>query len=747
MRTKIQPSAIVLLVSFFPIFMAFGQEDDTSSVIKLDPVTLRETPYSLDRMPKVDGSIITAGKKTEVIHIERINANLVTNNMRQIFSRIPGITIWENDGSGIQIGVSRRGLSPNRSWEFNTRQNGYDISADVFGYPEAYFNPPMESVEKVQLISGAAGLQFGPQYGGLLNYELKKEKEKPFSFESQHTLGSYSLFSTYNAIGGSKGRITYQAFHQQRAGEGWRENGRYRIRTSYAFFQWQIRPKISLSVEYTHRYDLIQQSGGLTDSLFQADPRQSLRSRNWFSTPWQLAAIKLEARPGHHLLIQAQLFGLLGERNSIGFIAKPNVADTINSSIVSYNPRQADRDAYKNLGLEYRMRWDYALFGHRQFLSSGLRAYQAHTYRQQKGVGSTRSDFDMELLDQDYPVDLNYKTLNLAFFAENIFRLSPALSVSPGFRIETVRSAVDGQKGVQNNVQIMAENYQADRLFLLGGISAAYQIAFTNLYGGISQAYRPILFSDLLLPSTSDIVDPDLHDARGYSAELGWRGSVKKILQFDLTAFYIYYNDRIGSIAQLIEVESVVSLRNYRTNLGKSANKGIELFLEADLFQMISGLCRFGKLSALTSVALLNAEYGDYITNKVSGSAPDYVLTETNLKGNKIEYAPAIIASFGISFQHKGLSIGMQARYSSEVFSDASNTELPSSDGTVGRIDGYNVWDISAQYHFLERFQVKGGINNLLDSHYATRRSGGYPGPGLLPGEGRTFYVGVGYKW
>jgi hypothetical protein len=42
--------------------------------------------------------------------------------MLEKFSRIPGVNIWENEGSGIQINVGVRGLSPNRSWELNTKQ-------------------------------------------------------------------------------------------------------------------------------------------------------------------------------------------------------------------------------------------------------------------------------------------------------------------------------------------------------------------------------------------------------------------------------------------------------------------------------------------------------------------------------------------------------------------------------------------------------------------------------------------------
>ncbi|MBK7683159.1 MAG: hypothetical protein IPJ26_12180, partial [Bacteroidetes bacterium] len=45
----------------------------------------------------------------------KINADLSTNTSRQVFGKVPGMSIWENDGSGIQTSVATRGLSPNRS--------------------------------------------------------------------------------------------------------------------------------------------------------------------------------------------------------------------------------------------------------------------------------------------------------------------------------------------------------------------------------------------------------------------------------------------------------------------------------------------------------------------------------------------------------------------------------------------------------------------------------------------------------
>jgi Fe(3+) dicitrate transport protein len=55
--------------------------------------------------------------------------------------------------------------------------------------------------------------------------------------------------------------------------------------------------------------------------------------------------------------------------------------------------------------------------------------------------------------------------------------------------------------------------------------------------------------------------------------------------------------------------------------------------------------------------------------------------------------------------------------------------------------------DLSFSLSMLENYNVKAGVNNLTDEKYATRRAGGYPGPGILPGNGRTIFVSFGAKF
>ncbi len=129
---------------------------DTITAGNLPDVTVvgRGSRSDYQQMPEIVGTNIYAGKKNALIVLENVQGNVVMNNMRQVLAKVPGIHIWESDPSGIQIGIAARGLSPNRSWEFNVRQNGYDIAADPFGYPEAYYNPQLQAVQRIEVVRG-----------------------------------------------------------------------------------------------------------------------------------------------------------------------------------------------------------------------------------------------------------------------------------------------------------------------------------------------------------------------------------------------------------------------------------------------------------------------------------------------------------------------------------------------------------------------------------------------------------------
>lgn len=736
-----------VIISLFAITIQ-AQENDLAlndTIKRLQPVIITIKQQSPERMPETKENVLFSGKKNEVLKLSNINGNFATNNAREIFSRVPGVTVWENEGSGIQINVGVRGLSPNRSWELNTRQNGYDISSDVFGYPEAYYNPPLEAVETLELIRGGSSLQFGPQFGGMLNYVLKRENKKKFSFETQNTVGSYGLMSSYNAIGGKFKKFSYYIYNHSRSGDGWRENSEYTVRNTHAFIEYRFNEKTKLSAEYTNMDYKMQQAGGLTDEQFNTNSQQSLRERNWFGTPWNLFSINFDTKVNDKFSSNTKLFGLIGERNSVGFNATPNTIDAISTTTNNYSNRRVDRDYYKNFGIENRNIYKYKLGKISNNLAFGARIYKANTQRLQEGKGTTGSDFDLSV-EGRYARDIDFTTENVAVFAENQFKVTEKLSITPGIRYEYIKNTGEGRFGVSNGNDIAFPNKTISRSKPLFGLGIEHKFVSTNLYANITQAYRPVLFSDLTPPAVTDVIDTNLKDASGFNADLGFRGTYRKFLNFDVSLFYLSYNNRIGGVRQFINNDPTQGTFIYRTNLGETVNKGIEGFANINVTKLFEIDKPYGNLDIFATVSFIDSRYTDFVVSTASGTAPNVTIKETNLNGNRVENAPRYIHNFGVSWSNNNISATAQYKMSGRIFTDANNTTTASANGLTGLLDKYNVLDLSAEYKFLENYNIRGGINNLFNENYATRRAGGYPGPGILPGEGRTFYLSIGAK-
>ncbi len=722
-----------ILITLFSIaVLAQAQQPDSVKTVTLKEVKIYDDKSlsEIERMPELKDNAIYAGKKTEVIQLDKINADLSTNNTRQVFAKVPGMSIWENDGSGIQAGVAARGLSPNRSWEFNVRQNGYDISSEAFGYPETYYTPPMEALKKIEVIRGAASLQYGPQFGGLLNYQIKKgNPNKPISFETQQTVGSYGLFNTYNAIGGTYNKVSYYGFLHHRSAEGWRNNSSYNIYTGYFSVSYQLSQKINISGEYTDMNYKSQQPGGLTDVQFNDNHRQSNRERNWFGAPFKVASLTVKYDISPAINLQIKTFATIAERNSVGFTQPITTKDSINPKTLQYNARQVDRDNYKNYGTEARVSVKYKLGGRENIFAGGLRAYSGSTKRNQLGSGTTGNDFDLSLTNPQYGRALQFATTNYAAFAENIFQIGKRLKLIPGIRFEFLENQSEGyintsQTGTLNPNKI-------ERQILLYGIGGEFMVSpKTNIYGNYSLAYRPVTFSELTPSATTEIIDPNLKDARGFNADFGYRGTMKNFLSFDVGLFYLHYDNRIGTITQ--------DGAPFKTNIGTSVSKGVESYVEIDLVKIFTEQSKFGSIGFFASNSFIDAKYVKW-NNPLIATDPT-----KSIENKRVENAPQYIHRFGITYHLQGFSATFQLSDVGNVFTDAANTETPNAGGTIGKISGYQILDASLVYKFLDNYNFKAGVNNIADEKYATRRAGGYPGPGILPGNGRTIFVSFG---
>jgi Fe(3+) dicitrate transport protein len=360
-----------------------------------------------------------------------------------------------------------------------------------------------------------------------------------------------------------------------------------------------------------------------------------------------------------------------------------------------------------------------------QTLSAGVRAYQGETSRRNGGKGSTGNDYDLRLTE-DYQRNLNYKTQNLAIFAEQLLQLGGGFTITPGARMEYLLNNSNGRIAAGSIIPEASKT----RIISLLGISAAWKKSEEfEVYGNISQAYRPVTFAELTPSALTESIDPDLSDAKGFNAEFGLRGQAATLgsplpfLIYDVNVFLLRYQNRIGL------------LNNLRTNIGNSESKGLEAYLEFRPLAVAGQFSSSADFSVFVSGTYMRAEYMDW---KDKGA---------DRSGKKVEYAPDLSLRAGLQYQWKSLNFSGTWSYTGGVYSDALNNKAPSQNAQTGWIPAWQTIDLSAGYGFLSHYMLKIGVNNLLDERYATRRASGYPGPGLMPGQARNIYAGFSVRF
>ena len=117
-------------------------------------------------------------------------------------------------------------------------------------------------------------------------------------------------------------------------------------------------------------------------------------------------------------------------------------------------------------------------------------------------------------------------------------------------------------------------------------------------------------------------------------------------------------------------------------------------------------------------------------------------------RGKRVEYAPTLIERVGLTYGYGPLSITGQYSYTGDSFGEANNLRTPDNDNPLqGLVPAYAVWDLSGTYHAAKNLDLKAGVNNLTDAKYFTRRTDEYPGPGIIPSIGRSFYATLAAKF
>ncbi len=687
----------------------------------------------IGKISPIEGVMIAHGKKAEAINLSHVSGNLALNNPRQIYASIPGLNIWESDGAGIQLGIGGRGLSPSRTSNYNTRQNGYDISADALGYPESYYTPPAQAIEQIQFIKGAGSLQFGPQFGGVINFKLKQgNNNRLISGTYQKTFGSFNVNTSYLDFGGRSKRWQYFAFFNWKTGNEWRPNSEYELATAGFNLSYYLKENSKLTAEFTKMHYLAHQSGGLTDLEFRNDPFTSKRERNWFSVDWNLWSVSHKHTFNSKNILDTKLFGLFAARKALGFLGQINRADPLEE-------RNLILGEFNNVGLESRYLKIYDLKEVPQALVFGVRLYKGNS-RGRQGFANSGNGADFYFIDQSNFEfsDYSFPSFNGAIFVENIFRITQKTSLVPGIRAEYISTNASGvynliTTDLADNIidnSSYTQELNNERSFVIFGLGFdhAFRGDTLKLYANISQNYRSINFTDMQIVNPNFRIDPNLQDETGFNADLGLKGFINELLYYDLSIYALYYNNRIGTTIQKDTL--LFNTYQYRTNISSSLSAGFEGVVQINWLALKNdNKTKWGLLS------MFNYSY----------TWARYLDDNALYSGNYVELVPPVNWKSTLQISYADFSLSLQYNWVHWQYSDASNS-LSQPNAVNGVIPTYDVVDCNLKYSF-EALSLSAGINNLLNEVYFTRRATAYPGPGIITSAPRNFYLTFGLKF
>ena len=259
--------------------------------------------------------------------------------------------------------------------------------------------------------------------------------------------------------------------------------------------------------------------------MFLQNHLQSNRDRNWFEVKWLLYNIYLNYTLSKKQTLSFNFFGLNAQRNALGF--RTNRVSQIDSG----EERDLIKGDFNNYGFESKWLNNYSIKNLNSTFLLGVKFYKSDNTSRQ-GPGSNNGNADFNFYTNDFPnynnqSDYQYPNLNVAFFGENLFYLNDRLSITPGFRIEHIKTEslgsykkinLDGAGNVILNQTINNNNIRK-RSFILLGTGVSYKGPI-EIYGNISQNYRSVTFADISIINPAYSIDPNISDEKGYTIDL-----------------------------------------------------------------------------------------------------------------------------------------------------------------------------------------------------------------------------------
>ncbi len=671
---------------------------------------------------------------------------------QELLELVPGINGYADDGFGnSRLSIGIRGLNPRRSARVLILEDGVPIQPAVYIYPNAYYNPPSDRIDAVEVIKGSAALRYGPQtMGGVINYTTRKP-DGSRGLANQITVGNngyYSASSEWRGLGNEDVASDLQLLYKH--GAGFRDNNTFDQANATTKTLFRISGDKTIYLKANGNFENSNATyTGLTEYSFRTDPNFNPKEHDNFkilrTSVDLIYTNKITADIVSNTTLYTSVFDRRWWREDDIFV-RPSALETGNlvpvpyfqtGDLVRIGGGQSNFGILRTFyvgGVEQNYTFTHHVAGIPSRTETGGRVHWERFIDDRKigdapdardGVyytgtpGST--DDPVQIVGQSH----HYETIALALYAKEQLEWE-RLTLTPGLRFEVFK---------QDRVDRLRGSILADKVssVLLPGIGANYQFNRFNFFGGVHRGYTAPSSGALKITNFGQDVEVgglDLKAEKSWNMEAGIR-SWRPGLTLEVTGFLL-------KIADMVAAGRGTAFKN----LGKVDNYGVETGLYAEV-------SRFTPL--LPDINLSYTFLKTKIKSGVVKSATIAGNVAVDIAGNELPYAPRHTITVGLAKQiGENLRMRADTRVVDTVYTDFENIKRTFNRGDTGSIPSYAIVNATIDYKLSDRWQAFISGKNLLDKVYIGSRlhsNAGQPearlSSGILIGPRRQILLGI----
>jgi Fe(3+) dicitrate transport protein len=688
-------------------------EEDPHLLSQVYVISSRDQLFS-----KVPGSV-TYLDQNELVLLKPVTGN-------EVFRRVPGLNVVDEEGAGLRVNIGIRGLDPDRSRSILMMEDGIPVALNPYGEPEMYYTPAMDRMSGVEVLKGSGQILYGPQtIGGVINYiTADPPEEEQIRFRVQGGNGGFlsALGSYGNTFNNTGVQVTFLRKQADAMGPT-----NFRVNDFTAKIKTALSEKSTLGVKLGV-YNEVSNSTyvGITQRMYDigGDDFAVLMPNDELDVSRYLMSFNHQTQLSRKLSLQSTLFAYTTTRNwrrqdyayNTFSNGNPNPPpadwtgvvwgdESVPGGAIYLRNRTGNRDRqFEVFGWEQKVNYGFKLGSLENTLTAGYRYMYERAYEQRIN-GSSATALSGALVSDEV------RTGNaIALYVLDKIALSSKVDISPGVRAEFYDYQREILREASADTYRTAENSISE---LIPGVGLNYRPnARLNLFYGIHRGYAPPRVKDAIDFSQSNPV-LELEAETSWNMELGVRTNLVNGLFAEFTWFHMDFDNQIIPSSQSIGGNGFGV-----TNAGRTLHQG----LEAAIVMNSQELWKTGWL--------VNLDINSTFTNAIYNADRLIVNNgeQINVRGNQLPFAPRFTLSTALTVESTfGTGLRLTYTYVGDQYTDELNTITPSNNGRIGLMPSYQLLD-GTLYHRIPRWnaQFNLSVKNLTDERYiASRRPEG----------------------